>query len=155
MMRTSILALFALGMAVPPAAAQQSSSLTPGARLRVTLLGPGPRIQVGYLRAMDDSTLTLGTAGSATAIPLASIDHLELSRGRKLSVPGGVAGLLLGAAAGGTLGCLANKDSYGVFCAGQDDTKLIVGAVLGGAAGATLGALLFRRERWVLVSTPR
>jgi LytS/YehU family sensor histidine kinase len=66
-----------------------------------------------------------------------------------------VVGLLLGAAAGGVIACTANRDAYGVFCGGQDDTKLVIGAAIGGAAGATLGALLFRRERWTAVDVPR
>ena len=68
--------------------------------------------------------------------------------GKKANVGLGVLGLLLGAGVGGALGCLANKDDYGVYCGGQDDTKVIVGAALGGLAGAAAGALLFKREAW-------
>ncbi|MGE0553861.1 MAG: hypothetical protein AB7R55_10575 [Gemmatimonadales bacterium] len=42
----------------------------------------------------------------------------------------------------------ANRDSYGVYCAGQSDTKVVLGAALGGAAGAAVGALVFKRRRW-------
>jgi hypothetical protein len=82
---------------------------------------------------------------------LADITKLELSSGQKPSIAGGVVGYLLGAAAGGAVGCMANRDDYGVFCGGHDDTKVIIGAALGGAAGAALGALLFRQERWAVV----
>ncbi len=67
----------------------------------------------------------------------------------------GIVGGVLGAAAGGfALGCLANRDSYGVLCGGQNDTKLAIGAVTGGLAGAALGALLGRRERWRPAALP-
>ena len=92
---------------------------------------------------------------SLLALRLAEISRVEVSRGRKSGIVGGVVGLLLGAAAGGVLACTANRDDYGVFCGGQDDTKLVIGAAIGGAAGAALGALLFRRERWTPVAIPR
>ena len=63
----------------------------------------------------------------------------------------GVVGAIAFAGIGGVAACAANRDSYGVFCAGQDDTKIVIGAVLGGLVGGTLGALLFRRDRWVTV----
>jgi uncharacterized membrane protein YeaQ/YmgE (transglycosylase-associated protein family) len=68
--------------------------------------------------------------------------------GRKPNVTTGIVGAILGAGVGGALGCLANKDDYGVYCGGQDDTKVIIGAVLGGLAGGAAGALLFKREGW-------
>ena len=67
---------------------------------------------------------------------------------------GGVVGALLGAGAGFALGCLANQDDYGVFCGGQDDTKVIVGMTLGGILGATAGALLFKQEQWIPLAVP-
>jgi hypothetical protein len=149
MPRPLLLGSIALGVFASICAAQEEPPLHPGSRIRVTIQGPEASTRIGRLGAVNDSTLVLLTASSSTAIPRAGIIRLELSRGRKPSVPGGIAGLVLGAAAGGAVGCLANRDSYGVFCAGQSDTKVVVGAVVGGAAGATLGALLFRRERWV------
>jgi hypothetical protein len=105
-------------------------------------------MQAGTYRALTDTTLVLSRGGSAIAVPLASITRLEVSRGRKPNIVAGIVGFLLGGATGGVLACTANRDDYGVFCGGQDDSKLIVGAVLGGAVGAAVGALVFRRERW-------
>lgn len=143
-----LLALIVLCLAAWTAAAQEGPPLTPGARIRVTLLSPGPRTQIGNLQALSDTTLHLLTGSLSVPIPRANIDHLEVSRGRKLSIPGALAGLVLGAAAGGAVGCLANQDDYGVFCGGQSDTKVTLGVFFGSAAGAALGGLLFRRERW-------
>jgi membrane associated rhomboid family serine protease len=114
----------------------------------VALDGPDPRWQVGTLDAVGDSTLLLRTSRGARLIPARDVHRLEASLGRAPSVPGGIAGLVLGGAVGGALGCLANRDDYGVFCGGQRDAKVVVGAVLGGAVGAAVGAVALRRERW-------
>lgn len=135
--------------------AQEPAGLSAGARIRVTPVNAPLRPVIGRFLALTDGTLRWTTRGDTVAHSLGTIARLERSRGRRLSVAGGVGGFLLGAAAGGALGCLANRDSYGVYCGGQDDTTVFVGAALGGAAGALLGALIFRRERWSAVALPR
>jgi membrane associated rhomboid family serine protease len=122
--------------------------LTPGERIRVSVVTPAPRLYIGTYQARTDSTLQMQRGGSPLTIALSTVSRVEQSRGRRLSVAGGVLGFLVGGAGGAALGCLANRDDYGVFCGGQSDTKVVVGAALGGAAGAALGAVLFRRERW-------
>ena len=123
----------------------------PGARVRITVVSPRLQTQVGSWRGYRDSTLRLEAGGTVVMIPMRSVARIEQSRGRKPGVAGGVVGLVLGAAAGGALGCLANRDDYGVFCGGQSDTKVVLGAAVGAAGGAVLGAMLFRRERWMPV----
>ena len=137
-----------------PLHAQRADTLHPGDRIRVTVVTPTPRLYVGTYQARTDSALQLQSGGSPLTIAMTTVSRLEQSRGRKLSVAGGVLGFLVGGAGGAALGCLANRDDYGVFCGGQSDTKVAVGAVLGGAAGAALGAILFRRERWGPVEAP-
>lgn len=84
---------------------------------------------------------------SGTPVASAALGYDAMHRAaRKPNVTGGIIGFVVGAAAGATVGCLANKDDYGVFCAGQNDTKVVVGALVGGAAGAAVGALLFKRK---------
>ncbi|HEX9893496.1 MAG TPA: hypothetical protein VGA78_06210 [Gemmatimonadales bacterium] len=129
--------------------AQDTEPLTPRTRLRVTLASTPARVQIGSYQALTDTTLLLSAGSSRSlTIPLSSISRLEWSRGRRPGVLGGVLGLILGAGVGGVVACSLNRDDYGVFCGGQDDTKVVVGAALGGAAGTVIGALLFRRERW-------
>ena len=131
--------------------AQQPATLQPGDRIRVSVVTPTPRLYIGTYQTRSDSTLQLESGGSPLVIAMRTVSLVEQSRGRKLSVAGGVLGFLVGGAGGTALGCLANRDDYGVFCGGQSDTKVVAGAVLGGAAGAALGAVLFRRERWSAV----
>lgn len=66
---------------------------------------------------------------------------------RDASVTGGVIGAVIGAAVGTALACFANRDSYGVYCAGQSDTKLVIGAVIGGGIGGYIGAVVIGRRR--------
>jgi hypothetical protein len=145
------LVLLAICGTLAPLHAQDVVQLTSATRLRVSAASPLTRVQTGAYRALTDSALVLSRDTSQLTIPLAGVTRVELSRGRKPNVTTGVVGFLLGAAAGGAIGCAANSDDYGVYCGGQDDTKVIVGVALGAAAGATLGALLFRREQWSVV----
>lgn len=147
MWRRATVLVLAVCWPLRPAQAQDVP-LNEQTRLRVTADSPLTKMQAGTYRALTDTALVLFRGGSTMAVPLASITRLEVSRGRKPNVAAGIVGFLLGGAAGGLLACTANRDDYGVFCAGQDDSKLIVGAVLGAAVGAAVGALVFRRERW-------
>jgi hypothetical protein len=85
------------------------------------------------------------TAPAVPALPHTGDVHQD---GRtRLSVAGGVGGFLVGAAVGTLVACHFNRDSYGIFCLGQSDTKLAIGALVGGTAGAALGSYLFRSRR--------
>lgn len=154
MRNTLIVAALLVGAAplsaqqVSAPAARQAAAPTPGARLRVTWADPELQTFVGRLDAVTDGVLRLSADSGPVSIPREAIRSLERSLGHRPGIAGGVVGLVLGAGAGGVLGCLANADDYGVFCGGQDDTKVIVGAALGGVAGGALGAYLFRTERW-------
>lgn len=131
-----------------------AAQVEPGARVRVTVDAPAPAVEVGRLDAWTDSALVVSADAATRTIPLSTVRRLEESLGRRPSVAGGIAGLVLGGAIGAVAGCAANRDSYGVFCGGQSDTKVALGAVVGGVVGATAGALLFRHERWRTVDLP-
>ena len=133
------------------AAAQSIPRVEPGTRVRITTASPALRREIGAWQALTDTTLQLRAGATSVEIPFGRIDRIERSAGRKRSLAGGIGGFLVGAAAGGTIGCLANSDDYGVFCGGQSDTKVVVGAALGGIAGAALGAVLFGGERWTAI----
>lgn len=96
--------------------------------------------------------LTTAPVDSVRPVPAAllapasrMIPFLPAEARRRPNLLAGAIGLVVGAAAGGALACLDNRDDYGVYCGGQNDTKVAVGAALGGVAGAAAGAFLFRR----------
>jgi hypothetical protein len=124
---------------------------SPGTRLRVTVSRLSPQTRIARFEALTDSTLVLSADAVPRIVALTDISRVEWSQGRKLSILGGALGLLVGVAAGAAIACDANRDSYGVFCGGQNDTKVVTGAVLGGVALGSGGALLFRREHWIAV----
>jgi hypothetical protein len=135
--------------------AQHQGPLQVGARIRVSTDPPDPEHRTGTFAGLAGSDLRLSSGGTTVSVPVAAIRRLELSTGRSPGLAGGIVGGLLGVGVGGFLGCVANRDSYGVLCGGQDDTKVIVGAALGGLAGGLAGALLFRRERWEPIDPSR
>jgi hypothetical protein len=84
-----------------PATAGEARGAEPGERVRVTAAAPGlfQGIMTGTLLKIGPDTLTLvdPKGGAITEMPLASINRLEVSHGRRRRTR---AGLLIGAAAG-------------------------------------------------------
>jgi hypothetical protein len=155
-MRSALHAVILLGAVglLPESLLAQGPDLVVGTRVRVTITAQ-PTTRVGAFRGVDPAYLSLQVDTTTYRIPRETIARLEQSTGKKPNVAAGVLGAILGAGVGGALGCLANKDDYGVYCGGQDDTKVILGAVLGGLAGGAAGALLFKKEGWREVPVPR
>ena len=131
----------------------QGPPLTVGTRVRATTT-PASTTLTGVYRGLDQGAFTLQVDASTHRIPRETIAKLEQSTGRKANVTTGILGAILGAGIGGALACFANTDDYGVYCGGQDDTKVIIGAVIGGLAGGAAGALLFKREGWREIRVP-
>jgi hypothetical protein len=153
-MRQSLTIMTAL-IGLPGVTVAQGPPIVLGTRVRVSVSQPANTRHTGVLRAVDGTTFQLQTSGESLTIPVSTITRLEQSLGKKPNATGGIIGALLGVAVGGAVGCLANKDDYGVYCGGQDDTKVIVGAVVGGLAGAAVGSLVFKKEKWREVVIPR
>jgi hypothetical protein len=151
-----VVALVAVGS---PLAAQQAPRLAPGTRVRVTVTDAESRtntdVFVGVYRGGDDAALSLERGQAPESIALGKLRGLEVSLGRRPSLLRATLGFLIGGTVGFfAVGCLANRDSYGVLCLGQDDSKCLIGAVAGGLAGAAIAALLFPREDWQAVTLP-
>ncbi len=137
-------------------AVAQEEPLVPGTRVRVTAAQPPGEARVGMYQGLQGGLLEIEIDATRFSYQINDLTRLEVSRGHKPSIVGGVAGFVLGGAIGAlALGCLANRDDYGVVCAGQNDTKFWTGAIGGGAVMGLLGAWLFRTERWVPIDIAR
>jgi hypothetical protein len=135
--------LAALTLSAAPLAAQAADRLSPASDAQIPASPALLPLPASHLTAEPSLT-----ADGATLPPVRDLapQTLRAQGSRRYSVAGGIGGFIVGGAAGGALGCLANKDSYGVFCGGQDDTKFVVGAALGAVVGAALGAMIFRHR---------
>lgn len=137
----------------------QAAAVHIGQRVRVTSAVEATPIRIGVIEAIDADTLRLqhtGKAGDtlATAIPMASIAGLQVSRGRHSRWLMGLGiGFGAGAVTGAILGASSEDDL--LFTSGD---KAVMGGValgvIGGAVGVVAGALT-KTERWETVPIDR
>lgn len=152
--------VLALAGALPETADAQVILPPPGTRIRITL-DDAERVVGALSGARHDTLLIRPELQEADrAVPLNTLQRLEVSRGiRPQTGRGALIGLLSGAAAGAVSGM--------VVCAGDncvnsgEDLTTLVPVVLGiggGAFGAGVGALIgaqFHGEHWTTLSGTR
>ena len=133
-------AVICLMAAVPTAPAEWPLS---GETVRVTTF-TGPTSVKGVLLQTEAAVLTvsLGAGKPPVRIPLASIERLEVVRGRRATVKegaivGGLAGAALGVAAMASLGYALCE---GASSCGTSTEGYLVGVGIFGTAGAGVGA---------------
>ncbi len=92
-------------------------------------------------------------------VPVASINRLEGSRGRKSNwAEGAGIGLLVGAATGAIIGLASDTDSGGFAPCCTAETLAAVGALVFGGVGGVIGLIIgasTTTERWVEVPLDR
>jgi hypothetical protein len=155
-----LLAVLLIVIVCRPLAAQSVSSrntLSPGARVRVTLPDMEPREAVVVSRTPDTLVVRWRDFSNDDAVPFAAIAQLEVNAaGRHSVLKGATLGLLAGGAIGAIVGAAA-PDSR----AGSGDTidlgegfETAVGAAGGAAIGLVIGTLvgLSRSADWRAVS---
>jgi len=126
--------------------AQQGSPVTPGVRVRVSRLGNVPRVVCTVL-ALKADTLVLDAEDRVETleVPLALVEKVEISRGKKSNTAGGaIAGGLFGAVLGAA--CASGPGGYG--CGGSDAEYVALATI---AAGTGIGALIgaaIKTDRW-------
>lgn len=118
----------------------------PGERVRITM--PRSAALIGSVASSTDSTITLAAANYPITVRRSEIQVLERSLGKHPNIAAVVISGIIGAGIGGIVGCAANADSYGVFCGGQNDTKVVVGAGVGAITAAVIGGKMFTKEKW-------
>jgi len=159
LLHAATLLVLLLAYPQPQAAAQASVPLGLGDRVRVTAPGLVPGRAVGSVLALSDTLLLQDDAGeSLLAIPIASVIHLEVSRGRRsrwargLGV-GFLGGALVGAVYGGT-----NAGTGPGEIDLPTDVAMGLSAAFFGAGGALVGLVIgamIRTDDWVPVPAER
>ena len=156
-----ILAAVVLAAAAAGAASAPPEWPVAGERVRVTTLNGGSR-EKGVVVQTDAEflTISLGSGQSPVRIPLASIERLEVARGRRTAAKEGA---LWGGVVGGVLGGLAVFGIGQALCenatsCGASMEGFLVGMGVVGAAGAGVGALAglaVKKDRWERVPVDR
>ena len=134
-----------------PPAPQPFAAAVAGDRVRLRQTGER-HLLTGKVLEIDEGTLVIarGRDGGVLRIPVASLDRLEVARGRRGhaglgAAIGFVPGALFMGFAVGVLAC----DDQGVQCSSVG--PMLVGGLLGGAATSAVGALVglvIRTDRW-------
>ena len=138
-------------------AAQEPLVFEPGVRVRVTAPDCGLRGRATEFRVLRADTLVLGT----TECPLASVTHLDVSRGQKSHARlGAVIGFLTGALSGAVIGFSLGDDPpfFGEPFPFSARNKAAIGFLLGGGGGAIIGAQIGKAvhgEQWEEVPLER
>ena len=157
-----IAALLVLAIAGPETlAAQATTTLAPGARVRITSAGSQPRIGTVVSGTADTLRVRWPQVANDVAIPVAAMSRLEVSTGRHRRVAKGAGlGVLAGGATGVLVGALSYKpcdstEFLGCFLEPRSRTQAASwGGLAGGALGLVVGSLagLARHESWQRLS---
>jgi hypothetical protein len=133
----------------------------PGEKVRLTT-HTGTGRDKGVVVAADAEALTvsLGTGKPPLRVPLASLERLEVARGRRSAAKEGA---ITGGIVGGAFGIFAISVLSAVLCDNSDGCDASAQAYLGGAGifgagGAGLGALVglaIKKDRWERVPVDR
>jgi hypothetical protein len=143
-----------VALAVSPAravAAQDTTDLRPGTRVRVTT---SDEIYEGSLLPRQDDSFRLQVPGESApiAVPRSAITEIAVSAGRHSNAAAGATVGFLAGAAGGVILFQAYNHCDGFFCGPYTGGTVALGAMLSGATGALVGALIgssITSERWV------
>ena len=131
-----------------PMHAQNASSATVGARVRVST-ATFHRQPMALVERGSDSIAFRTPRGDTLRLHVSQVQTLELSHGRRTrKAKGAVIGFLIGAGIGGSLAFAAESSSDSFLK--MPGLAAAVGGVLGGAVGAGAGAIVgaIPREKW-------
>jgi len=161
-MRRSLAAVLVISLTFPAAslraeeAGVQGLPFSPGDRIRYRIHGAEGR-RVGEVLELGPDSILVQSAGGPVRVPTASLDNLDVFRGRRsLAREGAIVGFVPGALFGAALGALAACMDQG-NCSGAGG-PVILGGFMGGAVTAGAGALVglcFKKDRWERASPRR
>lgn len=150
----TILAVALLLAAPVDLVAQREPVVAPGDRVRVSAGGVFPGRLVGTVMSLTPDTFVLEIEGRSQplALPLASLETLQVSRGRKSHWPEGA---VIGALAGAGIGTIVSY-RFGFGCVAKIANRCVAtgGWILGGLLGLLIGADIgasIKSDRWETV----
>ena len=145
--------LLAIGLTAAPLtaiASQESPVVKPGDRVRIMAPSVSRAPFAGTLVTLQTDSLVVQGGANTWRLSLASVERVELSRGRKSNVLLGAGiGLLVGAGIGAMIGSGCDTELFAT-----KGECIALGAGVFGGAGALVGAIsgaLTRTERWAEV----
>ena len=136
MRRAVLLAMVLSGVAGSDALAQADAPLQPGQRVRVRSTAYTPEL-TGVIEAIRPDTLVVRNQDRSvpTAVPLATVDRLQVSHGRHSHwMTGAAIGFGVGAASGAAIGAASGEDW--LFTSSEN---AFLGAILFAPIGAVTG----------------
>jgi|GEM_PF-4732418 len=141
-----------------PAALDAQPTVRPGARVRL-LVPSADTLMYGTVVALDSASLLLAPTPDSESlrVPLAALERLEVSRGRKPStLLGAAVGAVVGAGAGlGAALLLTDPEDCEFVCGAVQVGSAVIGGTLGVGWGAVIGLQTPRGpERWRPVPVP-
>lgn len=144
--------------AFAPAALHAQPTVRPGARVRVLTVS-ADTLMYGTVVGLDSASLLLAPTPDSESlrVPLAGLERLEVSRGRKPStLLGAAVGAVVGAGTGlGVALLLAEPDDCEFVCGAVQVGSAVIGGTLGLGWGAVIGLQTPRGpERWRPVPIP-
>lgn len=154
----ALLALL-LGLATPQASAAQhlETSLSRGLRIRVLAPAVAGNRLAGRVEAVSSDSLALVHRDTTLWISWASVQALDVSRGKRRAL-GALQGAGVGALIGGiTMACVAaasHDPEHSEWTRGADAAiGFAVGGLMGAWSGAAVGVMV-GRERWERIPVP-
>jgi hypothetical protein len=146
--------IFVLALLPTPVAGQRSSApdLQPEARVRVMRASPDDAWLTGRLQQLTTDTLTLRVRDDVRALPLAEVQHLQASRGRKRTL-WAAGGALTGAVAGVVYSRATLDDDPADIGGVQNSAEGVANTLTGALFGAVIGYFV-APERWRAVTLP-
>ncbi|MFN8178225.1 MAG: hypothetical protein U0167_09860 [bacterium] len=151
-MRTVGLLVLLCALFNSPSLAEDTPTLRPGMRLRVTAPDQFSQPIVGTFVAEEPNALVVQAGAERIAVRRTAIQRLELSERRSAKKTGALVGA--GVGTGLVIGMLVSVCNSDFGCENPEADRIAAWFAVGGGLGAVIGAGLAPGERWVELRRP-
>ena len=151
-MRTAGFLVFLCALLNSPSLAEDTPTLRPGMRLRVTAPDQFRQAFVGTFVADEPNALVVQAGAEQIAVRREAIQRLEFSERRSSKKKGALIGA--GVGTGLVLAMLLSLCSSDFGCENPEADRIGAWFAVGGGLGAAIGAGIAPGERWVELRSP-